>query len=132
MVPIRTALQTDTMQAAAEIAKVHRAKLTALHVLDVPYALPLNATLFDRVTQAELLLKRAEAIARDLNVEIELMMIRARSVSNCILDIAKKGRYDLVILSAMYADEGETKERRLGPIVGKVLSNAPCRVWVCQ
>lgn len=131
LLPLRLAEQTDTMQMASEIAQLHKAKLTVLHVLDVPHALPLDAQLFERATEGELILKRAEAIARDFHVDVEMKMLRARSVVNAILDLAKKGNYDLIVLSATYLHGGKVKER-LGGLVAEIVRRAPCRVWVCQ
>src|ERR1700722_12316749 len=91
LVPTRSGLQTETMQMACEIAKLHKAHVTALHVIEVPSSFPLDIQIPHRMAVAEAVLKRAEAIGREVGVDIELCLVRPRSLSDTILEMAKKG-----------------------------------------
>jgi APA family basic amino acid/polyamine antiporter len=128
LLPTRGGTLTETLQVACEMAKMHKAKIFAIHVLDIPSSLPLDLHLQHRIQTVNAILKRAEAIAREFNVEIELKIIRSRSISETILEVARKGKFDLVVLGARKTSH---LNQGLGPIAEKVLRQASCRVWVC-
>ena len=129
LVPTKGGMNTETVQAASEIATFHNATLTALHVLEIPESLPLDTPIPETVEAATAVLKRAEAIARDLNVPIEFKMIRSRSLRETILEVAKQGKYDLIVLgTAGHAEEGTA--HGVGSLADTILREAPCRVWL--
>lgn len=128
LVPTRGGTFTETVQTACEIAKVHKAKVTALHVLEIPLTLPLDMAIPHRMAMAEAVLKRAEAIAREFNVDIEMKIIRSRSIADTIVNVVKKGKFDLLVLGAWDPKAGE---RKVGSVVEKILRKASCRVWLC-
>ncbi len=130
LVPTRGGIQMETIQMACEIAKFHKAKVTALHVLEIPASLPLDIASPHRMAIAEAVLKRAEAIAREFGVEIELEIDRSRSLADTILEVASLGKYDLIVLGSLKS-VGESKRKTIGSIVEKIVHKAPCRVWVC-
>lgn len=127
LVATRGGIQTETVQVACNLAKLHDAHITALQVIEVASSLPLDMMIPKRLKTAEAVLKRAEAIARDRNVDIELMLVCSRSISEAILEIARKGKYDLIVIGAAQSLD----ELGLGAVIGKVLRQAPCRVWIC-
>jgi basic amino acid/polyamine antiporter, APA family len=130
LVPTRSGLQTETMQMACEIAKLHNAQITALHVIEIPSSLPLDIQIPHRMAIAEAILKRAEAISREVGVEIELSLVRSRSLPDTILEIAKKGGYDLLVLGKLKSSL-EPKHKGVTIFTDKILRKATCRVWVC-
>jgi APA family basic amino acid/polyamine antiporter len=130
LVPTRGGIQTETVQVACELAKLHGAKVSALHILQVPPSMPLDADLSHRVLIAELTLKRAEAIAREFNIEIDVQLVRSRSVADTVLETLKESKYDLLVLGAMKSSK-ESHTKGLGPVTERILKEAPCRVWVC-
>lgn len=130
LVPTRGGLQTETVQMACEVAKAHGAKVTAVQVIEIASSLPLDIEIPHRVAASEAILKRAEAIARELNVEIELKLVRSRSIPETILELLQKGKYDLLVLGALRSSQ-ESRQKGLGAITEKILKEAPCRVWVC-
>lgn len=130
LVPTRGGMQTETVQMACEIAKLHRAKITALQVIEIPASLPLDISTPHRNALAEAVLKQAEAIAREMGVPIELSIVRSRSIPETVLEIAEKGQYDLLVLGAIKSVR-EPKSKGLGLIAEKIMRKAPCRVWVC-
>lgn len=130
LVPTRGGTQTETMQMACEIAKLHGAKVTALQVIEIPASLPLDIEMPHRNALAEAILKRAEAIAREVGVPIELSIVRSRSMQETILEIAAKGKYDLLVLGALQSSR-EPKTKRMTPIVEEIIREAPCKVWIC-
>lgn len=127
LVPVRSSTQMETVQVACELAKFHGAKLTAIHVIEVPFTLPLDTLLPQRMHSAAVLLKTVEAIARDFGLNVDIQVVRARSVSDAILDFCRSGSYDLLILGSMKSHE----HKGLGPTVEAILQKSTCRVWVC-
>ncbi len=112
---------------ACEIAKLHDADLTMLHVIEVPASVPFSAPLPYRVTIGESLLQKAEAIARDLDVTANLEIISSRGVIESIVQFLKEKNYDLLILGTISSKTGG----RFGSRTEKIVKAAPCRVWIC-
>lgn len=130
LLPIRGGTQTETIQIACEFAERHGAKLIAVHVVEVPYSLPLDAPLLERAYLAEIMLKRASAIAREFNISLEMNTIRARSTVDAILEVLREDSYDLLIIGAMKGSH-DPATKGLGSTTEKIIKEAPCRVWVC-
>ncbi len=130
LVPTRGGTYTESVQTACEIARIHKAKVTALHILEIPLTLPLDIAIPHRMAMGEAILRRADAIAREFNVEINMKIVRSRSVVDTIVSEVKKGRFDLLVIGAWDPKIGG-RERKVGSVVEKILRKAPCRVWVC-
>lgn len=130
LVPTRSGTQTEAMQMACELAKLHGAKVVVINVIEVHASLPLDADLMERTVLGSAILKRAEAIAREYDVELEERVIRSRSIADTVLEILHKEPFDLLVLGAMRFLKDHEK-RGLGPIAEKIMREAPCRVWVC-
>lgn len=129
LVPLRSGTQVETVQIACELAKLHNAQVTAIHVIEVPFSMPLDAPFPHRIAVAGRVLKVAEAIAREVGVNIDLQILRARSTTDAILDLLRTDSYDLIVLGSMKTSQ--TRQKGLGPVTERVLKEAPCRVWVC-
>ncbi len=127
LLPIVDKTQTETVQMACELARLHGAKITALHLMTVSYPISLDANLPKHKRLAEAALKRVDAVAREFGLTVELNMHRTRSVTNAILEVLKKNKHDLVILGTSRERGG----RGFGLITETILRKAPCRVWVC-
>lgn len=123
LLPITVDTKFETMQIACELAKFHKAALTMLHVIEVPAAVPFTAPLPHRVPIEKSLLQKAEAIARDLNVEADLQVVSSRAISESILQLIKEKKYDLLILGSKHG-------HHLGNVADKILKSAACRVWI--
>lgn len=130
LVPTRGGMQAETIQMACEIAKVHKAKITAFQVVEIPSSLPLDIDMPHRMAFGGAILKRAQAIAQDIGVDMDIKLVRSRSRIDAILDEATKGRYDLLILGSLQSGHG-SKEKGIGNITKTILRKAPCRVWIC-
>jgi APA family basic amino acid/polyamine antiporter len=129
LISIRENLEIETIQMACELARLHKAKITAVKIIEVPASMPLDAQLSQRELLGEELLKRVEAIAREFNIPVDLRILRARSTAKAVLNLLQKEKFDLVVLSVLKEDEN--KESTLDQTVEKILKDAPCRVLVC-
>ena len=120
LISTRDGVKNGAFQLGCELAKAHHAKVTAIHVLEVPYSLPLDGEMAHRVALAQAELQKAEAIARELNVHIEVQLVRARALSRAILEELGDKHYDVVVFGKLNA---ETEI---------VLAKSPCPVWICS
>ncbi|MBS0616040.1 MAG: amino acid permease [Verrucomicrobia bacterium] len=129
LLPARSGLPMETIQMTVELAKVHGAHLTAVYVVEVPFSLPLESVLPQRLAAATALLKMIEAIARDKGIDVDIEIVRSRSTADAILDILKVGGYDLVVLGDLKVEHPGT-QKGLGLVSEQILREAACRVWI--
>lgn len=129
LVPTRGGRETQTVQMACEIAKIHGADVTAVHVIEVPFSLPLETPLYHRTVVASSILKRAEAIGREFNVGMKLRVVHARTVDAAILELIEKDQYDLLVMGTVISSSGASKG--YGAVVERVLKGSKCPVWIC-
>ena len=120
----------ESAQVACQLAHQYKAKLTAVFVLDVPLAIPLDAKLPEREVVAEETLKRSEAIAREHHLSIDLLILRSRSLESAIRDQMKQGGYDLFVTGATSEELAEVGSP--GSKVAALLDELSCRVWFCK
>lgn len=121
---------TEALQTAVQLAKDFHAKLTAVYVVEVSEALPIHAPLQKREELGTKALKRAEAIAREHHVSIELEMVRARSTERAILDLVEHGDYDFVVIGS---DQHEIHQKSHFAVTAeRLLKKTPCRVLYCK
>ncbi|MBI3318411.1 MAG: amino acid permease [Candidatus Omnitrophica bacterium] len=130
LVPTLGGLYTENIQIACELAQVHGADVTALYVIEIPSALPLDTFLPDRFGAGEAALKRAQAIGRESEISLKTQLLQARSAAEAILDVLKEGSYDLVVMGAVMKKGSPAST--LGNTVEAVIRSAPCRVWICK
>jgi APA family basic amino acid/polyamine antiporter len=129
LLPRTDAGNTDAVQFAARLAKDHGAELTTLHVIEIPPSLPLDTFFPEKLSLADMVMEQAQAIGREFEVPIESQVKQSRSAGETIVETAKEGGYDLVILGAAKTSAAPGRAV-LGTTVDYVLRNAPCRVWV--
>lgn len=131
LLPLRSTSQTETVQVACELAKFHKSKIKALHVIDVPFSMPLDTVIPHRLDLASLVLKTAEAIGLDMGVAMELEVVRARSISDAIAEVLSRDGFDLVLLeSSNTQDKGGRQP--MGALLNDILQKTKCRTWICN
>lgn len=116
------------MALAARLAQRERAQLLVAYIIEVPLTLPVGAEMEVERREALGVLATAEAIARQRNVEIETEVIPARSVSQGVLDLAKKRDAHLIVLGAYR--EGKYSGAPLGRAIETIAGNASCDVLI--
>lgn len=130
LVTARALGNTEAMQTACQLAKSFGAKITAIHVLEVPPTLPINAPMPKGEAAGEAALKRAEAVAREYHLTIDLKFIRSRSFEAAVLELVAGNTYDMVIIGAR--KEEMKHHNRFTTDAEKILKEAPCRVLFCK
>lgn len=119
LVPIQSEKEAETLQLACEMAKMHKASLCVVHILEVPLSVPLDGFIDGRAKKGTLLLQKAEALARRNDIPIETTMLRGRSFEDTLFTQAEEHKYDLLLIDSTY---------RVSSIRTK---KGPCRVWLC-
>lgn len=130
LVTARILGNTEAIQTACELARSFNARLTAVHVIEIPPSLPMHAPMLKREELGEAALKRAEAVAREYGLSIDLKLIRSRTIEWAIMDLLAHGDYDMVVVSAR---KNELKEKdHFALELERILKTAPCRVLFCK
>lgn len=131
LVPTTGAHTNDMVQFAARLAKAHGAEVTALHVIEIPPTLPLDTFFPEKLAVADSIMEQSQAIGREYELPIDAQVKQSRSAGETILELAREGAYDLVILGAQPKALSTAPGRTtFGTTVEHVVRNAPCRVWV--
>lgn len=128
LVPTRGGSKTDTIQLACEIARIHKAEVTALHVIDIPFSLPLSDSEDGKSMEGDIILQQAEAIGREFNIPMNLKMVRARGVDKAILELIESGGYDLLVMGGHIGTTGAPQG--LGAVTEGIVRESKIPVWI--
>ncbi len=118
----------ELLAIACDLARSAHAKLHAVHVIEVKRALPLETDLPAEIEKGEILLQRAEEIARKTHQEIETELLQARDAGTAIVEEAERRAIDLIVIGLKYRKRFD--QFHLGSTVMYVLKNSSCRVCV--
>jgi nucleotide-binding universal stress UspA family protein len=115
----------------ASIARPAKARLFALHVVEIDWTLPLDGSVSGLSEEAQRVLDIAETSAERLGVHVEPVLLKARNVGAAIVDEAVAQAADLLVLGLPYRKRfgGDFV---IGTTVPYVFRNAPCTVWVVR
>ncbi len=132
LVPVVPESANDTVQFSTRFAKLYGAQMTVIHVIEIPPSLPLDTFFPEKLTLADSALEQAQAIGREYEVPVDAQVQQARAAGETIVEFAKDGGYDLIILSDRPRPLAAAAPGRstLGLTSDYVMKNAPCRVWL--
>jgi len=120
----------DALQVAFAFARKTKIKVTAVHVVEVKRALPLDMDLATETTQGEQLLERIEEFAQHNACHIEAELLQARSAGVAVVDAAYHLKADLIIMALPF--RSRFGEFNLGETSNYILNHATCRVWLVR
>ncbi len=129
LVPTLGGNYSENIQMACELARAHQAEVTALYVLEIPAALPLDTFLPDRFATGDAALMRAQAIGREFDLAVTTQLLQARSAGQAIVDLVKEKDFDLIVMGSSFRRGASAW---LGSTAEYVLRNAPSRVLLCK
>jgi nucleotide-binding universal stress UspA family protein len=115
----------------AEFAKIHKAEVIGVHVVEVDWSMPLDMDIAGRSEDIQQVLDLAEAAAEGVGVKLEPVLLQARDVGAALVDEAVERSADLLVVGLAY----RTKfggDFAIGRTIPYVLKNAPCAVWVVR
>jgi nucleotide-binding universal stress UspA family protein len=121
-----TAVDPDVVRVATTLAKVWKAQVLLIHVIEVRWNMPLDAVLDADTERGETILDQATSLAEQSGVKVESELVQARDAAAAIVDTARDRNADLIVLGMPY-------RKRMGRVyVGKTVQNvyvaAPCAV----
>jgi nucleotide-binding universal stress UspA family protein len=127
LVPLGGAsVDADVIRTAVTLAKANKAEVTAIHVIEVRWNMPLDAVLEAETERGEVLLDDAAKIASQSGLTIETELLQSREAAAAIIDTAREKKADLIVLGMPF-------RKRLGRVyVGRTVQSvyvgAPCAV----
>lgn len=116
---------------AADLGRPTKAELIGVHVVEIGWALPLDADIASRSEDAQQILDHAELTAEELKARLEPVLLQAREVGAALVDEATERDADLLVVGLPYRKRfgGDFV---MGRTIPYVLQHAPCEVWVAR
>ena len=109
---------------ACRLAKENKAKLQALHVIEVKHELPLDAEV--DASHGESVLDRIEAVSQEEKYRVEAQYLQARRAGPAIVQEALQRETELIVLGIPY--KRHMGRFTVGETASYLLQNAPCPV----
>jgi len=129
LVPVKLGDIGDEMLATAvKLASEHDATICALHVEHVPLDRELDAEGAVASEAGREALAEARELAEEHGVEIDVRLVRARSIGEAVVEEAVRQDADLILVGS--APRWRRQSRFFSPTVDHVLRRAPCEVMV--
>ena len=122
---------TRIVRLVAEVARVSKGEVIAVHVVEIDWTLPLDADIAGRSEEVQRVLDTAEAIVEESKITLEPVLLQARDVGAAIVDEAVERDADLIVLGVPFRTRFGG-EFAIGRTIPYVLQNAPCAVWVVR
>jgi nucleotide-binding universal stress UspA family protein len=118
LVPLAgTAIDPDVIEYAIALGRAHKAKITAVHVIEVKWNMPLDAVLDAELERGEEILALAEKVAAKLGAHITTEVLQAREAAAAIVDTAAEQHSELIVIGMPY-------RKRLGRVyVGRTVED---------
>ncbi|CAN5578637.1 hypothetical protein BH10ACT11_BH10ACT11_02030 [soil metagenome] len=116
--------------------------LEVIYVVDLPLTVPLTSPPPpERMEVANLALERAGEVGEEYEtVEVNLSVIRARSIGGGIVEAARYRKAEVIVMGgeppsrihggALFGGIGGSRPVEIGPVTEYVLRKAPCRVLI--
>lgn len=122
--------ETDRALALAlQMARHRNGSVWALAVIEVPFMLPLDATLGEEEERVQALIERARSVARQTPSTLTVRVLKARQAGPAIVYEATQSAADLIIV-ANCPVRVRGSLQQIDPAVEYVLKHAPCEVLV--
>lgn len=131
LVPVDGSDAADyALAAACDVAKRAKARVYALHVIEVPRSLALDAEMMVEVQRGDAILERAEQIAGEFGLKVEGDLVQARQAGHAVVDEATERGVDAIVIGVAY--HRPYGRFALGGLASYLLEHAPCQVWVIR
>jgi nucleotide-binding universal stress UspA family protein len=116
---------------AAELGRGAHAELVGVHVVEVGWAMPLDADIASQSEEAQQILDHAELTAEERKTRLEPVLLQAREVGAALVDEATERQADLLVVGLPYRKRFGG-DFAIGRTIPYVLKHAPCEVWVVR
>lgn len=125
-----TPAEQELLKATCKIARLFKAKVSVVHVIEVPMALPVDADNLPGVEEANAVLDGAEDIAAESRASATTDLLQARDAGHAIVEEAISRGVDLIMMEAQ--QRMRLGMLSLGRTVDYVIKHAPCPVWISR
>src|SRR6476620_4268275 len=107
LVPINGSIVDErALDIAILMARRYHSTVTAIHVVEVPQQLPLEAEMGAEVERGDQILRAATEIAAQYGYELEVELLQARSAGPAIVDEALGRGARLIVMGAIVRRRG--------------------------
>jgi nucleotide-binding universal stress UspA family protein len=130
IVPVADDSDMHAMTIACRLAADHDAVVEAVHVVEMPLELPLDAHMLEKDANAKRLLHNAAAVGDLHGVRVVQRVIRGRAAGEAIVAMVSADEADIVVLGTTVHAHMARRVGALGSTVEFILTHAPCRVLV--
>jgi nucleotide-binding universal stress UspA family protein len=130
LVPVARDADMHAMTIACRLASDRYAVVEAVHVVEMPFELPLDAHMLEEDGEAKRLLGNAAAVGDLHGVRVEQRVVRGRAAGEAIVAMASADAAEIIVLDATVHARVARRVRALGSTVEFILTHAPCRVLV--
>jgi nucleotide-binding universal stress UspA family protein len=121
---------SNALAVTCEIARRGHASVSALHVIEVPRSLPVDAELAGELERGETIVNNAEQLATRYDIRIDGRILQARNAGAAVVDEAAALGVDAIVLGLDYHRPYGRFE--LGALPLYVLENARAQVWLIR
>lgn len=116
------------VELACRLGEAQKAEIVLIHVIEVPYALPLDQPPEEATRRGERALGLGKAIVdRHPLASCKSRLVMGRSVAGAVVQTAEEEAADLIVVSD---SDGGRHGTGSGPVVSEVLRRAPGKVLV--
>ena len=128
LVPVNDSLHSEhAFRWACHVAQKNKDKLHALHVIEVPLSMSIEADLTEDLDRAEDLLERYERIAHEEKYRgLEAGCLRARRAGSAIVSEAGNKRAVMIVVGIPY--NRSMGRYKMGSTAAHLFEHAPCQV----
>lgn len=131
LVPVtKSPASLEALTAACLLGKQRKARVVAIHVIEVLRSLPLNADMEADARRGEQVLRKAEEVAHQAGYSVSGELLQAREAGPAIVDEARDRGAETIVMGI--GSRRMTGAVQMGKTAEFVLRNAPCSVWVMR
>lgn len=132
LVPVvQSPASLEALAVACAIAKAQRGTaIHVVHVIEVLRSLPLTAEMETEAQYGELVLRRAQDLAAQLDCRVTTELLQAREAGMAIVEEAERIGAEAIIVGVGY--KRLIGEFQTGRTVEYVFRHAPCQVWLIR
>ncbi|CAA9588825.1 MAG: hypothetical protein AVDCRST_MAG18-4463 [uncultured Thermomicrobiales bacterium] len=132
LVPVNGSVVDErALDIAILMARRYHSAVTAIHVVEVPQQLPLEAEMGAEVERGDRILREATQCAAQYGYELEVELLQARAAGPALVDEALGRGARLIVMGTLIKwRAGEVTPGRT--TIPYVLKNAPCEVVICR
>ncbi len=120
----------SALAVVCDLARQTKARVNALHVIEVPRSLPLESDMPDAALRGERILERAEAVGQEHKVTVDADLLQARQAGHAVVDEAVDRGVDAIVAGLDYHRPYGRFE--LGRLPQYVMEHSPAQVWLLR